>query len=105
LRVKETGARIDRIGVGLAGNASARFQANSDSTLTFNSQNYQRLSSKLNLGANWKLTGERGFMLFGDRDAQPIKLPYKCLDRDSLILKIPAPTGQKLIPISLKRIS
>jgi hypothetical protein len=66
---KSTGARIDRISFGLTGNASARFQSNPDSTLTFNSQGYQRLTNRLNLGANIKLTGEKLFIIFGDRDA------------------------------------
>jgi hypothetical protein len=105
LRSKETGARLDRIGLSLSGNSTARFQVNPDSTLTFNSQNYQRLTTKLNLGSGLKLTGERLFMLFGDRDLPPVKLPYKCLDRENITLKIPLSTGQKLIPISLKRIN
>jgi hypothetical protein len=105
LKTKETGAKIDKIGLGMSGNATARFQVNADSTLTFNSQNYQRLTTKVNLGNNVKLTGDRLFMLFGDRDLPPVKLPYKCLDRDNITLKIPLPTGQKLIPISLKRIN
>ena len=99
------GARIDKIGLGLSGNATARFQVNSDSTLTFNSQNYQRLTTKVNLGKNIKLTGDRLFMPFGDRDLPPVKLPYKCLDRDNITLKILLPTGQKVIPISLKRLN
>lgn len=100
-----TGARIDKIGLGLSGSATARFQVNSDSTLTFNSQNYQRLTNKVNLGTNIKLTGDRLFMPFGDRDLPPVKLPYKCLDRDNITLKILLPTGQKVIPISLKRLN
>ncbi len=102
---KPTGARIDRIGVGLNGNAAARFQSNPDSTLTFNSQGYQRLTNKLNLGTNLKLTGEKLFIIFGDRDAPPIKLSYSCLDRDNLVIRIPTPTGQRFVPISLRRIN
>lgn len=102
---KPTGVRIDRIGFGLNGNAAARFQSNPDSTLTFNSQGYQRLTNKLNLGANLKLTGERLFIIFGDRDAPPAKLSYSCLDRDNLVIRIPTPTGQRFVPISLKRIN
>ena len=105
LKTKETGTKIDKIGLGMSGNATARFQVNADSTLTFSSQNYQRLTTKVNLGNNIKLTGDRLFMLFGDRDLPPVKLPYKCLDRDNITLKIPLSTGQKLIPISLKRIN
>ena len=101
---KSTGAKIDRLGVGIAGSATARFTSNPNSSLTFSSQNYQRLTSKLNLGANLKFTGDRLFLLFGDRELPPVKLPYRCIDRDNLILKVPAPTGQKLVPISLKRI-
>ena len=105
LRSKETGARIDKIGVGLSGSATARFKVNSDSTLTFSSQNYQRLTTKVNLGEGLKLTGDRLFMLFGDRDLPPAKLAYKCLDRDSITLRIPLSTGQKSISIALKRIN
>ena len=105
LRVKQTGAKLDRIGVGLTGNASARFQSNSDSTLTFNSQGYQRLTNKLNLGTNLKLTGERLFLIFGERDAPPVKLSYSCIDRDNITLRIPTPTGQRFVPVSLKRIN
>lgn len=105
LKSKETGAKIDKVSLSLAGNSTARFQVNTDSTLTFNSQNYQRTNTKLNLGTSLKLTGDRLFMLFGDRDSPPVKLPYKCLDRDTIILRVPLPTGQKTIPISLKRIS
>lgn len=105
LKTKETGAKIDKIGLGMSGNATARFQVNADSTLTFSSQNYQRLTTKVNLSNNVKLTGDRLFMLFGDRDLPPVKLPYKCLDRDNITLKIPLSIGQKLIPISLKRIN
>jgi hypothetical protein len=104
LKSKETGARIEKIGVGLAGTATARFQVNPDSTLTFSSQNYQRLTHKLNLGSSLKLTGDRLFMLFGDRDLPPVKLAYKCLDRDHITLRISA-IGQKSLPISLKRIN
>ena len=91
LKTKETGTKIDKIGLGMSGNATARFQVNADSTLTFSSQNYQRLTTKVNLGNNVKLTGDRLFMLFGDRDLPPVKLPYKCLDRDNITLKIPLP--------------
>jgi hypothetical protein len=105
LKTKETGARIDRIGISLSGSASARFQVNPDSTLTFNSQNYQRLTARLNLGESLKLTGDRLFVLFGERDKPAIKSAYKCLDRDNISLKIPLPTGQKGISILLKRIN
>jgi hypothetical protein len=105
LKVKETGAKIDRVGLGVSGRATAKFQANSDSSVTFNSQNYQRLSPNLNLGDNLKLSSDRLFMLFGDRDLPPIKSPYKCLDRDNITLQIPLPGGKKLMPILLKRIN
>jgi|GEM_PF-2286824 len=105
LKVKETGARIDRVGLRVSGSATARFQVNSDSSVTFNSQNYRRLSPKLNLGDDLKLSGDRLFMLFGDRDLPPIKSPYKCLDRDNITLEIPLPGGKKLMPILLKRIN
>jgi hypothetical protein len=105
LTTKETGAKIDRIGLGLSGSANAKFQVNPDSTLTFNSQNYQRLNTKLSLGDNLKLNGDRLFMVFGDRDKPAIKSSYKCLDRDNITLRIPLPTGQKSISIALKRIN
>ncbi|WP_310415361.1 hypothetical protein [Chamaesiphon sp. OTE_8_metabat_110] len=105
LKVKETGATIGRISVGLSGSASARFQVNSDSSLTFSSQNYQRLSPKLNLGDNLKLSGDRVFMLFGDRDLPPVKSQYKCLDRDNINLQILQPGGKKSTVVLLKRIN
>jgi hypothetical protein len=105
LKSKETGSKIDKIGVNLAGNLRSRFQANPDSTLTFSSQIDRRLTTNLNLGANLKLTGDKLFTFFGDRDLPPAKLPYKCLDRDNMMLKVPLPNGQKLIPISFKRVS
>ncbi len=104
LRVKETGVALDRLGVGLNGNAWARFQSNADNTLTFNSQDYRRLTNKLNIGLNFKLTGDRLFTIFGDRDAPALKLPYTCVNRDNLVIRIPTPTGQKLIPVSFKRL-
>lgn len=104
LKSQDTGAKIEKIGLSLAGTSTARFQVNADSTLTFSSQSDRRMTTKLNLGASLKLTGDRLFLLFGDRDLPPVKLPYKCLDRDNLILRVPLPTGQKLIPISLKRV-
>lgn len=105
LKSPQNGARIDKIGLGLSGTATARFQVNPDSTLTFSSQNYQRLANKLNLGSTLKLTGEKLFIPFGDRDLPAVKSPYKCLDRDNITMRIPLPTGQKSITISLKRIN
>jgi hypothetical protein len=105
LNDKNTGARLDRLGLNLSGSATGRFKSNPDNTLTFNSQNYQRLTTKLNFGSGLKLTGDRLFTIFGDRDTPPVKLPYKCLDRDNVIIRMPTPTGQKLVPISLRRIN
>jgi hypothetical protein len=105
LVTKETGAKIDKIELNLGGAITARFQVNPDSTLTFSSQNDRRLTTTLNLGSGLKLTGDRLFKLFGDRDLPPTKLPYRCIDRDNLTLRIPAPTGQKLIPITFKRVN
>ncbi|AFY95374.1 hypothetical protein [Chamaesiphon minutus] len=105
LQSKDTGAKIDRVGLGLAGNADARFQVNPDSTLTFNNQNYRRLTTKVNLGSNVKLSGDRLFTIFGDRDLPPTKSQYKCLDRDNITLRIFLPSSQKSISISLKRIN
>lgn len=108
LVTKETGAKIDKIELNLGGAMTARFQVNPDSTLTFSSQNERRLTTTLNLGDGLKLTGDRLFKLFGDAPVAkvpPQKLPYRCVDRDNLILKIPAPTGQKLMSIGLKRVN
>ncbi len=108
LVTKETGAKIDKIELNLGGAITARFQVNPDSTLTFSSQNERRLKTTLNLGDGLKLTGDRLFKLFGDEPVAkaPLqKLPYRCVDRDNLTLRIPAPTGQKLIPIALKRVN
>ena len=108
LVTKETGAKIDKIELNLGGAITARFQVNPDSTLTFSSQNERRLTTTLNLGDGLKLTGDRLFKLFGDAPVAkvpPQKLPYRCVDRDNLLLKIPAPTGQKLMSIGLKRVN
>jgi hypothetical protein len=104
LKSKETGAKIDRIGVNLAGNSTAKFQLNQDGTIAFNSQDYHRLTARLNLSDSLKLTGDRLFTFFGDRDLPAVDSSYKCLDRDNMMIKVPSPTGQKLIPIALKRI-
>jgi hypothetical protein len=106
LKDKINGARIDRLGLNLVGSATARFKGNPDNTLTFESQNYQRMTTKLNFSNGLKLTGDRLFTIFGDRDSKtPIKLPYQCIDRDNLMIRMPTPTGQKLVPISLKRVN
>lgn len=105
LNSKETGAKVDNLEFILGGRATARFEANSDRSLTFNSQNYRRLSSKLNLGQGMELNGDRLFTVFGDRNSPQVPVPYKCVDRDNLILNVPLPVGKKLIPIALKRIS
>lgn len=105
LKSKATGAKFEKIGINLDGASSAKFQPNSDGTLTFNSQDYRRLATRLNLGSSLKLSGDQLFMLFGDRDLPPVRLPYKCLDRDRMTLRVPLPTGQNLMPISLKRVN
>jgi hypothetical protein len=105
LKSKDTGAKIDNLEFLLGGRAAARFKENPDSTLTFNSQNYQRLSSKLNLGSGMELNGERLFTVFGDKQSPTMTLPYKCVDSDNLVLKLPLPFGKQLVPISLKRIN
>jgi hypothetical protein len=105
LKSKGTGATVDRISVNLAGTSLARFQTNQTGTITFNSQDYRRLTAKLNLGDSLKLTGDRLFTFFGDQNLPTVNSSYKCLDRDNLIIKIPLPSGDKLIPISFKRVS
>jgi hypothetical protein len=105
LKAKDTGAKIDNLEFLLGGRAAARFKENPDSTLTFSSQNYQRLSSKLNLGEGMELNGDRLFTIFGDRLSPTMTLPYKCIDADNIVLKIPLPFGKQLVPISLKRIN
>jgi hypothetical protein len=105
LKSKSTGAKVDKISVNLAGSSSAKFQTNQDGTLKFSSQDYRRLTSKLNLGDSLKLTGDRLFTFFGDRDLPTVNSLYKCLDRDNMMMKIPLPNGEKLIPISFKRVS
>jgi hypothetical protein len=105
LKTKDTGAKIDNLEFLLGGRAAARFKENPDSTLTFSSQNYQRLSSKLNLGEGLELNGDRLFTIFGDRLSPTMTLPYKCIDVDNIVLKIPLPFGKQLVPISLKRIN
>jgi hypothetical protein len=105
LKTKDTGAKIDSLEFLLGGRAAARFKENPDSTLTFSSQNYQRLSSRLNLGEGMELNGDRLFTIFGDRLSPTMTLPYKCVDTDNIVLKVPLPFGKQLVPISLKRIN
>jgi hypothetical protein len=105
LKTKDTGAKIDKLEFLLGGRAAARFKENPDSTLTFSSQNYQRLSSKLSLGEGMELNGDRLFTIFGDRLSPTMTLPYKCVDTDNIVLKVPLPFGKQLVPISLKRIN
>jgi hypothetical protein len=105
LNSKETGAKIDNLEFILGGRATARFQANPDNSLTFHSQNYRRLTSKVNLGQGIELEGNRLFTVFGDRNSPQIPVTYNCVDRDNLILNLPLPVGKKLIPIALKRIN
>jgi hypothetical protein len=105
LKTKDTGAKSDNLEFLLGGRAAARFKENSDSTLTFSSQNYQRLSSKLNLGEGMELNGDRLFTIFGDRLSPTMTLPYNCVDTDNIVLKVPLPFGKQLVPISLKRIN
>jgi hypothetical protein len=103
LKSTVTGTKIDKIGVNLAGTSYARFQSNQEGSLVFNAQDYRRLNARLHLGEGLKLSGDRLFTLFGDRDLPPANSAYKCVGQDKLILKVP--NGQKLIPISFKRVS
>jgi hypothetical protein len=103
LKSAATGTKIDKIGVNLAGTSSARFQSNQDGRLIFNAQDYRRLNARLHLGESLKLSGDRLFTLFGDRNLSPVNSSYKCVGQDKLILKVP--NGQKLIPISFKRVN
>jgi hypothetical protein len=105
LKSKSTGAKVDQISVNLAGSSYARFRPNQDGTMTFNSQDYRKLISKLNLGDSLKLTGDRLFTFFGDKDLPTVNSAYKCLDRDNMMMKIPLPNSEKLIPISFKRVN
>ena len=97
--------KIDRISVNLAGSSSAKFQSNQDGKITFNSQDYRRLTSKLNLGDNLKLTGNQLFTFFGDQDLPTVNSSYKCIGRDNMTMKIPLPNSEKLVPISFKRVN
>jgi hypothetical protein len=105
LKSAATGTKIDKIGMNLAGTSYARFQSNQDGSLVFNSQDYRKLTARLHLGEGLKLSGDRLFTLFGDRDLPSANSSYKCVGQDQLILKVPLPNGQKLIPISFKRVS
>jgi hypothetical protein len=105
LKSTVTGTKIDKIGVNLAGTSYARFQSNQDGSLVFNAQDYRRLNTRLHLGEGLKLSGDRLFTFFGDRDLAPVNSSYKCVGQDRLILKVPLPNGQKLIPISFKRVN
>ncbi len=103
LKSTATGTKIDKIAINLAGTSYARFQSDREGSLGFNAQDYRRLNARLHLGESLKLSGDRLFTLFGDRDSPPANSTYKCVGQDKLILKVP--NGQKLIPISLKRVS
>ncbi len=103
LKSAATGTKIDKIGVNLAGTSYARFQSNQDGSLVFNAQDYRRMTARLHLGESLKLSGDRLFTLFGDKNLSPANSSYKCVGQDKLILKVP--NGQKLIPISFKRVS
>jgi hypothetical protein len=103
LKSAATGTKIDKIAINLAGTSYARFQSNQEGDLGFNAQDYRRMTAKLHLGEGLKLSGDRLFTLFGDRDLSPANSTYKCIGQDKLILKVP--NGQKLIPISFKRVS
>jgi hypothetical protein len=105
LKSAATGTKIDQIAMNLAGTSYARFQSNQDGSLVFNAQDYRRLNTRLHLGEGLKLSGDRLFTLFGDKDLPPANSAYKCVGQDKLILKVPLPNGQKLIPISFKRVS
>ena len=104
LKSTVTGTKIDKIAVNLAGTSYARFQSNQDGSLVFNAQDYRRLNTRLHLGEGLKLSGDRLFTLFGDKDLAPVNSSYKCVGQDRLILKVPLPNGPKLIPISFKRV-
>jgi hypothetical protein len=103
LKSAATGTKIDTIAVNLAGISYARFQSNQDGSLIFNAQDYRRLTARLHLGESLKLSGDRLFTLFGDKDLSPLNSTYKCIGQDKLVLKVP--NGQKLIPISFKRVN
>jgi hypothetical protein len=102
LKSAATGTKIDKIAINLAGTSYARFQSNQEGSLGFNAQDYRRLTTRLHLGEGLKLSGDRLFTLFGDRNLSPVNSSYKCVGQDKLILKVP--NGQKLIPISFKRV-
>ncbi len=103
LKSAATGTKIDKIAINLAGTSYARFQSNQEGSLGFNAQDYRRMTARLHLGESLKLSGDRLFTLFGDRNLQPANSTYKYVGQDKLILKVP--NGQKLIPISFKRVS
>ena len=103
LKSPATGTKIDKIAVDLAGTSYARFQSNQDGNLVFNAQDYRRLTARLHLGESLKLSGDKLFTIFGDKNLLPATSTYKCIGQDKLILKVP--NGQKLIPISFKRVS
>ena len=103
LKSAATGTKIDKIAINLAGTSYARFQSNQEGSLGFNAQDYRRLTARLHLGESLKLSGDRLFTLFGDTNSSSANSTYKCIGQDKLILKVL--NGQKLIPISFKRVS
>ena len=104
LKSKQTGEKIDNLEMTVAGRVTARFQESPNNSLTFNSQNYQRQTTKLSLGYGLDLSGDRLFPVFGDRLSSQV-LSYKCVDNDTLIINLPLPVGKQSIPITLKRIN
>jgi hypothetical protein len=88
----------------LRGRATADYTEKKGMKLSFTAPNYRWFSSQLNLGEDLNVTGDRIFNLYGKGGKETVSLPYDCLDRDTIVLKLPVPKSEKLIALKLKRI-
>lgn len=97
--------RINEYGLTIGGRATAEYKETEDKKLSFSEANYRRLRSQLNLGEDFNVTGEKLlFNLYGQEGEKSTTLPYDCLDRDTIVIKLPAPKTKKLIALKLTRV-
>jgi hypothetical protein len=105
LKFNQKGNKINEWGLTLRGSATAEYTESKGMKLSFSSPSYRWLRSQLDLGEDLNVTGERLFNLYGAEGKKTVSLPYDCLDRDTIVLKLPVPKAKKSISITLKRIN
>jgi hypothetical protein len=88
----------------LRGRATADYTEKKGMKLSFTTPNYRWFSSQLNLGEDLSVTGDKIFNLYGNGGKETISIPYDCLDRDTIVLKLPVPKSARSIALKLKRI-